>query len=187
MNMQRVPELKVEELSEQQKRIASALGATRGNRIATRGPWGILLRNPELCERAAQLGGMLRDETSLPKRLSEVAILLCARHWTAQYEWRAHEPQALKAGLSMDMIDAIRHRRRPRFTATDQEAVYEYVVALLEHKRVPDKTYDALAAEIGAEAVIELTAIVGFYSLVAMIIVAFEIPLPEGFEPPLPE
>lgn len=184
--MQRVPELKVEDLSEQQKRIASALGATRGNRIATRGPWGILLRNPELCERAAQLGGMLRDGTSVPKRLSEIAILVCARHWSAQYEWRAHEPQALNAGLSTDVVQAIRHRQRPQFTLKDEEAAYEYVVELLEHKRVRDKTYDALAAAISAEAVIELTAIVGFYSLVAMMIVAFEIPLPEGFAPPLP-
>ncbi len=183
--MQRVPQLKVEDLSEQQLRIASALGATRGNRIATRGPYGILLRNAELCERAAQLGGMLRDGTSVPRRLSELAILVCARHWTAQYEWRAHEPQALKAGLSTDVIQAIKHRRRPEFARPDEEATYDYVVELLEQKRVRDNTYDVLAAEIGAEAVIELTAIAGYYCLVAMIIVAFEIPMPEGVAPPL--
>ncbi|OFZ98878.1 MAG: hypothetical protein A3H35_08295 [Betaproteobacteria bacterium RIFCSPLOWO2_02_FULL_62_17] len=185
--MPRVPQLKVEDLSEQQRKLAAEIGANRGGDLATGGPWGLLLRNPELCERAALLGTMLRDGTSVPKRLSELAIAMVARHWTAQYEWRAHAPQGLNAGLSEDVIEAIRQRRRPEFTKRDEQATYEYVSELLEKKRVSDKTYQALVAEIGVNAVIEITSVAGFYGLVAMLIVGLEVPLREGVTPPLPE
>ncbi len=185
--MPRVPQLKVEELSEHQKELAAEIGKSRGGGLATGGPWGVLLRNPELCECAGKLGTMLRDGTSLPTRLSELAIALAARHWTAQYEWRAHAPKGLKAGLSEDVIEAIRERLRPHFTKRDEESTYEYVTELLEKKRVSDETYQAVVVEIGVNAVIELTAVTGFYCLVAMLIVGLEIPLREGVTPPLPE
>jgi 4-carboxymuconolactone decarboxylase len=184
----RIPQLKVEDLSEFQKKIAAELGATRGDgglRVA--GPWGVLLRSPEVCERAAELGTMLRDRTSLPTRLSELAIALAARHWTAQWEWRSHAPKALKADLSADVIEAIRRRERPCFARKDEEAVYGYVNELLENKRVGAETYETLVAEIGVNGAIELTAVLGFYSLIAMLIVGLDISLPEGVERPLPE
>jgi len=185
--MPRVPPLKPEELTEAQRKLAAEIGATRGGGLAVGGPWGLLLRNPELCERAARVGTMLRDGTSVSKRLSELAIALAARHWTAQFEWRAHAPQAIRAGLSEEAIEAIRHRRQPRFERRDEQAAYDYVTELFEKKRVSDETYQALVSEIGVNGVIELTAIAGFYSLVAMLIVGLEVPLPEGISPPLPQ
>jgi 4-carboxymuconolactone decarboxylase len=185
--MSRIPPLAVDELTELQRRIAVELGGTRGDggpRIA--GPWGALLRSPEVCERAAAFGTMLRDGTSLPARLSELAIALTARHWTAQWEWRSHAPKGLKAGLSPDVLEAIRLRQRPRFTRRDEEAVYDFVTELLENKRVTDATYQALVGEIDSKGAIELTAVAGFYSLVAMLIVGLDIAVPEGVEPPLP-
>lgn len=185
--MSRIPPIQVEELTELQRRIAVELGATRGDggpRIA--GPWGALLRSPEVCERAAALGTMLRDGTSLPARLSELAIALTARHWTAQWEWRSHAPKGIKAGLSPDLIEAIRLRQRPEFKKRDEEVVYDFVTELLEKKRVADATYKALVDEIGINGAIELTAVAGFYSLVAMLIVGLDIAVPEGAEPPLP-
>ncbi len=185
--MPRVPQLKPEELTEAQRKLAADIGATRGGGLATGGPWGLLLRNPELCERAAKVGTMLRDGTSLPKRLSELAIALAARPWTAQFEWWAHAPQGIKAGLSEEAIEAIRQRRQPRFERRDEQASYDYLSELFENKQVGDPTYQALASEIGANGVIELTAVAGFYSLVAMLIVGLDVPLPEGASPPLPE
>jgi 4-carboxymuconolactone decarboxylase len=184
----RVPNLEIEELSELQQKIASQLGETRGSggpRVA--GPWGALLRSPEVCEKAAALGTMLRDGTSLPARLSELAIALAARHWTAQWEWRSHAPKGLKAGLSADVLEAIRERRRPQFVKRDEQAVYDYVRELLENKRVSDRTYQALVEQIGDNGAIELTAVTGFYCLVAMLIVGLDISLPQGVGQPLPE
>ena len=150
------------------------------------GPWGLLLRNPELCDRGAQFGTMLRDGTSLPKRLSELAIAVVARFWTAQFEWNAHAPQALRAGVSADAIEAIRTRKPPRFTQADEQAVYDFLSELFETRRVSDKTYRALVEKIGQEAAIELTTLAGFYASIAMLIVAFEVDLPQGVAPPLP-
>ena len=121
------------------------------------------------------------------KRLSELAIAIVARFWTAQFEWYAHAPQALRAGLSKDVIEAIRTRRRPVFDKKDEEAVYNYITELLEKKKVSDATYKALVAEVTQEQAIEITTIAGFYATVAMLIVAFEADLPDGEKPQLPE
>ncbi len=184
--MARVRKLEVTELSEHQLRLAKEIGGTRGGAPAVNGPWGLLLRNPELCERGAAFGTMLRDATSVPKRLSELAIAMVARHWTAQFEWYAHAPQAIKAGVSKEVIEAIRDRRHPAFEKKDEEAVYEYFTELLDARKVSDKTYKALLAQVSQEAAIELTTIAGFYATVAMLIVAFEADLPEGEKPQLP-
>ena len=184
--MARVPQLKPEQLTERQRKLAAEIGSTRGGGPAVNGPWGLLLRNEELCDRAGRFGTMLRDATSVPKRLSELAIAITARLWTAQFEWMAHAPQAVKAGVPQAVIDAIRERRRPSFERRDEEATYDFVTELYEKKRVSDKTYQALVSQIGAETAIELIAIAGFYSTVAMLIVAFEVDLPQGVSPPLP-
>jgi 4-carboxymuconolactone decarboxylase len=185
--MARVPQLKPEQLSERQRKLAAELGSTRGGGLAINGPWGLLLRNEELCERAGRFGTMLRDGTSLPKRLSELAIAVTARFWTAQFEWNAHAPQALRAGVSPEVIEAIKQRRRPKFDKKDEEAVYDYVTELYEKKKVSDKTYKTLMAHVSPEAAIEITAVAGFYATVAMLIVAFEVDLPQGVAPPLAE
>jgi 4-carboxymuconolactone decarboxylase len=184
--MARVPQLKPEQLTEGQRKLAAGLGATRGGGLAVNGPWGLLLRNEKLCDIAGQFGTMLRDATSVPKNLSELAIAVTARFWTAQFEWNAHAPQALRAGVAPDIIEAIRQRRRPAFTRKDEEAVYDYVTELYEKKKVSDKTYNALREHVSAEQAIELTSIAGFYATVAMLIVAFEVDLPAGVQPPLP-
>jgi len=184
--MARVRKLEVKELNEHQLRLANEIGGTRGGGPAVNGPWGLLLRNPALCEIGAKFGTMLRDATSAPKRLSEIAIAVVARHWTAQFEWYAHAPQALRAGVSKEVVEAIRERRRPVFDKRDEEAVYDYVTELIATKKVGDKTYQALIAQVTQEQAIEITTIAGFYATVAMLIVAFEVDLPEGEKPQLP-
>ncbi len=183
--MARVRQLEPGELNDHQTRLAKEIGGTRGGGLAVNGPWGLLLRNPALCERGAAFGTMLRDATSVPKRLSELAIAMVARYWRAQFEWYAHAPHALKAGVSSEVIEAIRERRRPVFDKKDEEATYNFFTELLETRKVSDATYKALLAEVSAEVAIELTTIAGFYATVAMLIIAFEVDLPEGVKPQL--
>ena len=182
--MPRFQELRADELTERQIELATELGATRGAGLSTGGPWGLLLRNEELCAKAASFGTMLRDGTSLPTRLSELAIITTARHWSAQFEWYAHAPKAMHAGLSEEVVEAIRLQQPPKFTATDEQAVYAFVTELHARHRVSDANYQAVVDAIGNTGAIELTAIVGFYTTVAMLIVTFDPPLPAGITRP---
>lgn len=171
--------------SEEQRRIADPIFAARGG--AYGGPWGILLHDPELFRRAGALGDYVRDGASLPKRLSELVIAMTARHWTAQFEWAAHYRQGLAAGLSAEVLEAIRTRARPRFAQADEEAVYDYVTALYANAGIPDAVHRRAVAAVGERGVIGIVATAGFYSSIAMVINAFDLePRQENPPPPLP-
>ena len=185
--MARLPNLRAEDLTARQTEIARELGASRGGRIATGGPWGLLLHNEELSARAAAFGTMLRDATSVPTRLSELAIIVTARAWNAEYEWYAHAPKARLAGVPADVIEAIRLCGRPQFSSADEEAVFDFVRELHETRRVGDTGYQALVAAIGETGAVELTAIVGFYTTIAMLIVVFDPEFPAGVARPFPD
>lgn len=182
--MARIPDLKPEEMTERQKRLAAEIGGARGGVV--RGPFAIWLRNPDLVDKANQLGNLLREGTSVPRRLSELAILVTARHWTAQYEWFAHEHQAVEQGISQDVVEAIRARKRPVFAKADEKAVYDICHELYEKKNVSDATYKAAVDTLGQQMVIELMTIASFYAMIAMFLVTFEAPVPGG-KLPLPE
>src|SRR5262249_2298138 len=109
--MTRLPMIAEDKLTEAQR--AAIKTVTAGKRAGVRGPSAAMLRSPELCARAAHLGEFCRFETSLPDRLSEMAILITAYNWRAQYEWFAHAPMAQKGGLADDIIEAIRTGKKP--------------------------------------------------------------------------
>ena len=182
--MARVPDLKPEEMTAEQKRLAQKIAGPRGGVV--RGPFAIWLRNTALVDKADELGNLLREGTSVPRRLSELAILVTARHWTAQYEWFAHERQAREVGIADAVIDAIRNRTRPRFDKADEQVVYDLASELYENKAVSDKTYAAAVQTLGQMTVIELVTVATFYAMIAMILVTFQAPLPQGTKPPLP-
>ena len=146
-----------------------------GRRGTAPAPFLAWLRSPELASRAQRLGEFVRYETSLPPRLSELAILVVARHWSSPYEWAVHRPEALKAGLSPDVIDDIDRGRPPRVEGADERAVLDFTVSLTETKRVPDEVYRAAVEALGEQGVVELVGILGYYSLISMTLNAFEI------------
>ena len=182
--MARIPPLKPEEMTEEQKRLTAKIAGPRGGVV--RGPFAIWLRNPALVDKADDFGNLLREGTSVPRRLSELAILATARHWTAQYEWFAHEKMALDQGISKDVVEAIRNRRRPRFDKKDEQAVYELVTELYESKAVSDPTYGAAVQALGQQTVMELVTIATFYAMIAMFLVTFQVDIPEGAKLSLP-
>ena len=159
-----------------------AAGGLRGHAPAPMIAW---LKNPEFARRAQKLGEYLRYQTSLPPRLSELAILVTARHWTAHFEWQAHKKEALKAGLNAEVIASIAARRRPNFGSEAETVIYELSTSLLQTGLIADKLYGKGLAVLGEKAVVELVGILGYYSLVALTLNAFEINMPEAIAPEL--
>lgn len=182
--MSRIPDLAPEAMNEDQRRIAAKIAATRGGVV--RGPFAIWLRHPKLAEQAEAFGSHLRLGTAVPRRLSELAILVTARHWTAQYEWYAHEAAAREAGIADPIIEAIRHRRAPAFEAADEACVWRLCNELYQTRDVSEATYATARDTLGEAMLIELVTIAGFYAMVALVLKSFDAPLPPGVAPPLP-
>ena len=182
--MPRIPLFPLEKMTDEQRRVYEAV--VSGPRGVVVGPLRAALHRPELAEKWSQFGEILRYRTSLPPRLSELAILVTARHWSSQLEWQQHSAAALKAGLAPEIVEAIRLGRRPAFRQDDEEAIYDFALQLHERKSIEDPVYRAVLDRFGAVAVVELTALIGYYTMVAMTLIAHEIPLPEGAEPALP-
>jgi len=182
--MARIPLFPLESMTAEQQRVYDAV--VSGPRGVVVGPLRAALHRPELADKWQQFGEILRYRTSLPPRLSELAILVTARHWTSQLEWQQHAPAALKGGLAGEVVDAIREDRRPLFSNEDEESVYDFSFELQNTRAVKEETYQRALGLIGVQGVVELTALIGYYTMVAMTLIAHQIPLPEGAAPPLP-
>ena len=148
--------------------------------------FGVVLGIPALSflvdprNRPARSGGFKRVA-----RLNELAILITARHWTAQYEWYAHRRLAIQAGLSAATADAIAAGRRPSSMTSDEEAVYNFGTELLDTKQVRDTTFQAIVSKFGEQGVVDLVGVMGYYHLVSMLLNVDRYPLPAGVKPEL--
>ena len=157
-----------------------------GRRARLVGPLRAALHNPALADRWQKLGALLRFGTSIAPRQSELAILVTARRWNSQLEWHIHAADGLAAGLPQAVIDAVLVAAAPDFDDARDAAVYEYTRQLLQHGTTDDAIYRQALALFGEAGTVELTAIVGYYSMVALTLNAHHIPLPdEDIEPPL--
>lgn len=157
-----------------------------GPRARLVGPLRAALHNPALADRWQKMGALLRFGTSIAPRHSELAILVTARRWNSQLEWYVHAAAAQVAGLPRAVIDAMLVATPPTFDDASDAAVYEYARQLLQHGGVDEPAYQAVLETFGEAGTVELTAIIGYYSMVAMTLNAHHIPLPdEGAAPPL--
>ena len=181
--MSRLPSLEPAKLTPDQRRVYDAIAS--GPRGSVRGPFLALIHVPELTDRIQSLGEYLRYGTSFPSRLSEFAILITARHYTCNYEWQAHEPHARKGGLAQAIIDAIKERRRPDGMQPDEAAVYEFTTELLRDGKISDAAYDRVVKAFGTRGAVELGALIGYYIMIGMTLLAHEVALPPGMAPPL--
>ena len=181
--MSRLPPLEPAKLAPDQRRVYDAIAS--GPRGGVRGPFLALIHVPELTDRIQHLGEYLRFGTSFPPRLSELAVLITARHYTCNYEWQAHEPHALKGGLAQNIIDAIKARRRPDGMQPDELTVYEFATELLANGKVSDAAYERVVKAFGTRGAVELAALIGYYIMIGMTLLAHEVALPPGMAPPL--
>lgn len=179
--VERIPELAYEDLSPEQKKAHDAIAA--GPRGMVRGPLQVWLHSAELAERAQALGAFCRYGTSLPPRLSELAILVTGAHWKAGYEWYAHAPIGIAAGLDPSAVETIRTGGTPAFSNADEKAVFAFARELLTSRRVSDDTYRAAVQELGHKGAVELVGILGYYGLISMTINVFDVKVPDGPHP----
>ena len=182
---ERFPALTLDQMTPDQRRVAEAIMA--GPRKGLGGPFNTWLRSPELADKLQQVGEHLRFHSSVPPRLNEFAILLTAREWDADYEWYAHYPLALKAGLKPEIATAVAKGARPAGMAADEAAVYDFMAELRRTKRVSDPTYAAAHKLLGDQGVIDLVALSGYYDLVSMTLNTAQVRPPEPGPLPLPE
>jgi 4-carboxymuconolactone decarboxylase len=179
----RLPPLLPEDLSPEQSEVARSILA--GPRRSLDGPFRAWLRSPIPAERLQNLGEYVRFDNVLPRRLSELAILITARHWTARFEWYAHHKLALEAGLDPAVAAAIAADRVPDPMAADERAVYDFATELHRTGRVGDAAYDVALAAFGEQGLVDLIGICGYYTIVAMTLNVAEVTLPEGEALPL--
>lgn len=183
--MPRIPLIPVEQLTPEQRRVHDFVKAcSKDNRVGA--PYQLALHCPEFLEKWQQVGELLHYRTSLPPRLSELAILVTARHWGCQYVWYAHEPSGLKGGLQAAVIEALKNGRRPAFRDADEEAIYDYCRELHEKHFVSAHDYQRVLDRLGVAGVVELTALIGHYAMIAMMLNAHDYGVPPGVTPPLP-
>lgn len=183
--MPRLPSLTREELTDEQRVVWDAITAgPRGARPGgLPGPFNPLLRSPKLCDLAQQMGAYIRFESALPGKLRELAIITTARHWTAQYEWNAHARLAAREGLDQAVIDAIAQRRPPPFGDEAEAAVHRFCAETLGEGAASDESFEAVRQMLGEGQLTDLVGLMGYYTLVALTLNNFEIPLPEGATP----
>jgi|SRR5436190_3386504 len=183
MAQDRMPPIPADKLTEAQKRAVEDFKAARNADVS--GPFVPLLRSPEVMSRARAMGDYLRFKSTLPPRLSEFVILLTARRWTQQYEWNAHAPLALQAGVSRDVVNAIAEGRRPEAMTDEQQILYALCDELHRNQRVSDATYARAVATFGEAGVIDALGITGYYTMLAMVLNTARTPLPDGAKPAL--
>ncbi len=172
------------ELDDEQRRVYDAVVA--GPRGQVIGPLRAVIHSPDLADRWQKLGEFLRFGTCLPKRLNELAIAVTGRRWSSQIEWWVHARVAAEAGIPAAALEAIRLGEAPVFDEADDALVYEFTRQLQLSGQVPAETYQAVVARWGARGAVELTAVIGYYTMVSMTLNAHEIPLPDGVAPPVP-
>ena len=166
--IQRLPPLDRASMSETQRAAADEL--IQGPRKGVKGPFIALLRSPELMARLQKVGEYLRFGSAVAPRISEFVTLIVARAWTQQFEWFTHVPLALKAGTSQATIDALREGRRPGAMSGEEALAYDFSIELLNQHGVSDATYEAAVGCFGEQGVIDLTSILGYFTLISMVL-----------------
>jgi 4-carboxymuconolactone decarboxylase len=184
----RLPPLPLDQLDDAQRAAAEELIA--GPRKAVKGPFIPLLRSPALLQRVGKLGEYLRFDSVLPTRVNEFATLIVSRAWTQQFEWAVHAAAAAKAGTSAASIAALAEGRRPSDMSDDEALTHDFCTELLAHHGVCDTTYERARIRFGERGVVELSALVGYFVMVSMVLNVAHTPAEPGAAieplPPLP-
>lgn len=180
----RLPDLDERLLTPEQRAVHDRIKA--GPRGVVVGPLQVWLTSPALAERAQELGAFCRYHSSLPQRLSELAILVTGAYWRSGFEFAVHAPIGIAAGLSPELVESVRRGERPERMTDEESAVHDVAVELHREKFLSDPTYRRAEAILGKVGLVDLVGILGYYTLISMTINAFEVPLPTDATDPFP-
>jgi len=182
--MSRIPEVPRDQLTPEQRDVYDRIAS--GPRGGVRGPFHPLIQSPVLADCVQKLGQYVRYDCSIPQKLRELAILITARHWGAQYEWFAHAPHAREAGLPDAVIEAIRCNKRPDFDDAAEQEIYNFCTELYTNRRISDDSYDKIVDRHGQAGAVDLAGLLGHYNVISITLNTFEVEVPGG-ERPLPD
>ena len=183
--MARLEEVTRESVAEELRDAFDALIADSGGQVPL-GPGAVAALSPEMALRRRPLSNYVRWELTLPQNVQELAILATARQMDCPYVWNAHAPMARKAGVSAELVDAMRERAPLPAMADDESAVVTFVTEMLSGHKISQGAYDAAIEQFGIRQTVDLIALAGQYMTNACFLNAFEVPLPETAEPVLP-
>jgi 4-carboxymuconolactone decarboxylase len=181
----RMPPIPADKLTDAQKKTAEEITSGPRGAAGLIGPFVPLLRSPDFMSRLQKTGEYLRYNNAIGTKLTEFGILLTARQWTQGFEWSVHEPLALKAGVSQAVIDAVRDGRRPAGMDDDEQLVYDFCAELRANQSVSDATYARAVKRFGEQGVVDMSGLVGYYTLLSMIMNVARTPAPAGVDPKL--
>src|SRR6478672_4170641 len=181
MRGDRFKPLTYEQMTPEQKKMTDIAVAQRG----TGGSFNINVRDPDGGQLLFEMGDRVRFHMSVPDKLKELAIVVTARYWGAQFEWLAHRRAAVQAGLSEDKVKAIAEGRRPAGMSADEEAVYNFITELYKTKQVSDPTFAAVKSLAGERGVVDLIVSAGYYQAVSMLMNADRLPVNADQQPEL--
>lgn len=174
MNAPRYKEFTRDELSAEQKAVFDAIGAPRNGVVPA--PFHILLESPQLASLTQALGAFCRYRTGFAPKLSELMVLITAAYWQAEYEFTVHTAEARKAGLLEETIAALGERKAPVLDDPDLKLVYDFASVFYQTRDVPDALFDEAVARFGRRRVVELAGVLGYYSLLAILLRIFRVP-----------
>lgn len=183
--MARIPAITREAVPAELRAVFDEVAA-EPNGVGT-GPMSVLKNSPELARRSRPLFNYVRNESTVPQKLRELAILLTARAMDCPYIWHAHVGLGRKAGLSEALLNVLRDRQALPAVPPEEAAVIDYATELFQSRRVAPETFQAVLDLLGSQGLVELTTLLGFYTMLAFNANAVELGLPEHLgEPPLP-
>jgi len=175
---ERMAEIPLDKMTPTQRGVAEAIMS--GPRKGMNGPFNAWLRSPELADRLQKVGEYVRFNTSLDKRLNEMAIIMTAQYWGSQYEWYAHAPLAIKAGLDPEIVAALGAGRKPEKMKDDEAIVWEFTTQLRRDHEVDDALYARAVEKFGEDGVMDLIAVNGYYDVVSMTLNVAHVSPPAG-------
>lgn len=181
----RYPEMRPEQLSPAQKQLVDTVQKAPRNGNVNTGPFRVYLRSPEFGLQAVGMSDYLRWGASLEPRLTELAILIAARHWSSSYIWRAHYPAAIKGGLDPKIPAAMAAGQRPQGMKADEAIIYDLLTQIYRDKNISDATFTAAAARFGEKGVTDIIGLAGYYGITAMALITAKTPTAPGDEPKL--
>lgn len=181
MRGDRFKPLTYEQMTPEQRKMTDIAVAQRG----TGGSFNINVRDPDGGQLLFGMGDRVRFHMSVPDKLKELAIILTARYWGAQFEWLAHHRAAVQAGFSEEKVKAIAEGRRPVGMSADEEAVYNFITELYKTRQSSDATFAAVKNIAGERGVVDLIVSAGYYQLVSMLMNADRLPVGANQQPEL--